>query len=151
MFFLRFHYSGGADQAAVFPMREQSISLVAAFNLNGELLLLKRPQGVHCAGLWSFPGGKLGAGEDAMQAARRELQEETGLSGDNWQLLGKHHFNYPDRRLNFILFSCLSVTFTTLCCADEWRWVAPSDITRYTMPEANAALLPLIFPANGIA
>ena len=34
------------------------------------------------AGAWSIPKGEIGAGEDPLAAARRELAEETGVSVD---------------------------------------------------------------------
>lgn len=34
------------------------------------------------AGAWSIPKGEIGAGEDALAAARRELAEETGVAVD---------------------------------------------------------------------
>jgi ADP-ribose pyrophosphatase YjhB (NUDIX family) len=43
------------------------------------VLLVERAAGVPGGGLWSAPGGHVEAGETAEQAARRELEEETGL------------------------------------------------------------------------
>ncbi|MCA1189212.1 MULTISPECIES: NUDIX hydrolase [unclassified Saccharopolyspora] len=42
-------------------------------------VLLGRRRGAHGAGTWSFPGGKVDAGEAPEHAAARELEEETGL------------------------------------------------------------------------
>lgn len=42
--------------------------------------LVRRKNPPH-AGMWSIPGGKIQWGEPTMQAARRELSEETGLVG----------------------------------------------------------------------
>src|SRR3954467_15427095 len=36
-----------------------------------------------------FPAGKIDAGEDPLVAARRELEEETGYTGDDWQFVTK--------------------------------------------------------------
>ncbi|MCI2419406.1 NUDIX domain-containing protein [Saccharopolyspora sp. K220] len=42
-------------------------------------VLLGRRLGAHGAGEWSFPGGKVDAGESPEHATARELAEETGL------------------------------------------------------------------------
>ncbi len=35
-----------------------------------------------------IPGGMIDEGEDVLKAAQREVREETGYEGDNWQYLG---------------------------------------------------------------
>jgi ADP-ribose pyrophosphatase len=37
--------------------------------------------------LWELPAGKIDKGENALQAAKRELTEETGLSAKKWKKL----------------------------------------------------------------
>jgi 8-oxo-dGTP pyrophosphatase MutT (NUDIX family) len=39
---------------------------------------------------WLLPGGRVEHGEDPLPAARRELEEETGLRADEWTLLGSY-------------------------------------------------------------
>jgi 8-oxo-dGTP pyrophosphatase MutT (NUDIX family) len=38
--------------------------------------------------LWEIPAGAVDLEEDPLQAAKRELSEETGYEGEDWELLG---------------------------------------------------------------
>ena len=49
-------------------------------NREGKYLLTQRCPGKSYAGLWEYSGGSALAGESSLQAAQRELREETGLS-----------------------------------------------------------------------
>ncbi len=42
---------------------------------------------------WEIPEGGCPLGEEPLEAARRELKEETGLTAANWQLLGTAHLS----------------------------------------------------------
>lgn len=55
------------------------IAAVLAVVLRGEEFLLVRRANPPDQGLWGFPGGKIEAGEGLLQAALRELEEETGV------------------------------------------------------------------------
>jgi len=55
-------------------------------------------------GLWEFPGGKIGAGEELEEALARELSEEIGV-----QMLASYHLmslrhEYPDRHVEIDFF-----------------------------------------------
>jgi len=123
---------------------DQVIALVAAFNADKEVLLLKRPDSAYQSGLWSFPGGKVEADEMPLQAAVRELLEETGLQGKQWRHLGKASHAYEDRRLHFLFFVCHCPDITNLACESEPAWVRLEDLRHYPMPEANDKLSPML-------
>jgi 8-oxo-dGTP diphosphatase len=53
----------------------------------GRVLLVRRGAGATRAGRWSVPAGFVDAGEEIRAAARRELQEETGLEADIGEVL----------------------------------------------------------------
>ena len=118
-------------------MKSQSIVLIAPFDEEGNVLLLKRDDDKHCGGLWSFPGGKVETGESSEDAAMRELKEETGLSATGWKQLCQQSFEYPDRLLHFELFSCVCHDLSKLDTESTHVWCTVSDLRTYPMPAAN--------------
>lgn len=59
------------------PITEVAAAVIV--RSDGRFLLTKRPEGKVYAGYWEFPGGKIEAGESALQAITRELHEELGI------------------------------------------------------------------------
>lgn len=70
---------------------------------DGQFLLTSRPHGKVYAGYWEFPGGKLEAGEDVLQALARELLEELGIDLQYGTVWRHEIVDYPHAlvRLNF--------------------------------------------------
>lgn len=115
------------------------IALIALFNEQDELLLIKRPDDAHCGGLWSLPGGKVEDTETPLDAAVRELKEETGITGRMWRHLAKSSHQYPDCQLYFLLFCCRAKDLSALNVKEEYAWVPLDELNSYPMPEANTA------------
>lgn len=66
--------------------------------INNEILLLQLSSEKDQAGKWGLPAGKLEDGESAIQAAKRELYEETGISFDlsHFHSLGAVYIRRPE-------------------------------------------------------
>jgi 8-oxo-dGTP pyrophosphatase MutT (NUDIX family) len=54
--------------------------LAAVIERDGRFLVCQRPLHKRHGGLWEFPGGKRESGENLLETARRELQEELGVN-----------------------------------------------------------------------
>jgi len=68
-------------------VRHAGAVAVAALDDEGHLLLVRQYR--HPVGDWlvEVPAGRLEQGEDELEAARRELEEETGFRARHWSLL----------------------------------------------------------------
>lgn len=61
---------------------------IAALNEKDEMLFVRQFRYPYGEVVLEAPAGKLEKGEDAFEAGKRELKEETGATGENYQFLG---------------------------------------------------------------
>ena len=114
---------------------------------DGRVLLTRRPPGKPMAGLWEFPGGKLGKDETPEGALIRELREELGIDTEE-SCLAPFAFAshaYDTFHLLMPLFVCR--VWEGMPQAREGqalKWVRPSDMAGLSMPPADAPLVALL-------
>ncbi len=117
------------------------VALVVALR-EGRVLVARREAGRHLAGLWEFPGGKVEPGEDPTTAARRELEEETGLVAGELSLLLTSSHDYAERAVRLHVFVATNATGSLRSTgADLVDWVTPQRLRQLEMPAANRAIL----------
>lgn len=109
---------------------------------NGRYLIARRKPGVHLAGYWEFPGGKRESGESLADCLQRELFEELRVRVDlpiPYQIV-RH--DYQDKIVELHFFRCTIEQGepVPLDC-QEIQWVFPEELTQYTFPPADHAII----------
>lgn len=79
------------------PPAELHVAAGVIENEIGQVLIAQRTAGRELAGAWEFPGGKVAAGESALEALRRELAEELGVTVLEAAPLVDYRHAYPQR------------------------------------------------------
>ncbi len=123
------------------------VAACALVDLDGRVLLARRPEGKKMAGLWEFPGGKLNPGETPEVALIRELKEELGIDVAAACLapfaFASHA--YEGFHLLMPLFVCRRWKGTPTGRENQaLAWVRASRLTEYDMPPADKPLIPLL-------
>ncbi len=132
------------------PLGERPLVLVAAVALvdvDGRVLIARRPEGKAMAGLWEFPGGKVDQGETPEQALVRELHEELGIETAASCLapIAFASHGYETFHLLMPLFACRKWSGIPRPREGQaLKWVQPRDLTRYPMPPADLPLVGLL-------
>lgn len=116
---------------------------------DGRILIAQRPEGKARAGQWEFPGGKAEPGEEPAAALAREIREELGAEvevGPRWETLT--HV-YPDLSVTVHFHPCRLKEGSRVTRLEHARleWVAPAELERFELVEADRALLPRIAQA----
>lgn len=69
-------------------VRHPGGAAAVAMDESGRVCLLRQYRHVAGEWLWEIPAGRVGAGENPLETARRELGEEAGLEAARWRPLG---------------------------------------------------------------
>jgi 8-oxo-dGTP diphosphatase len=106
------------------------------------VLLTRRADGQHLAGMWEFPGGKLEDGEPPEAAVVRECREECGIEVEVTGILDVTHHRYPEKEVLLLFYRCelRAGEVQHLQVADH-AWVAPSELDDYPLPPADERIV----------
>ncbi len=120
------------------------VVLAAIVERDGRLLVTRRVEGTHLAGLWEFPGGKCEAGETHEACLARELMEELGVSCDVGEEVFTTEHAYPDRIVRLHFRACTIAGEPRALLGQEIRWVERSALDTLTFPPADEALIGIL-------
>lgn len=126
---------------------ERRLTVVAAviYDDQGKILLTRRPEGTHMAGLWEFPGGKVEEGESCSEALIRELDEELGVSVKVGRPLTFAIHTEPALEILLLFFSAALGTGVPVAReGQDIAWVRPEELPRYPMPPADDEMVSML-------
>ncbi len=127
--------------------RRLLVSAVALVDVDGRILLARRPQGKPLAGLWEFPGGKVRDDETPEAALIRELKEELAIDVAQSCLapLTFASHCYPEFDLLMPLYLCRRWEGTVRAMeGQELAWVRPVRLCDFPMPPADEPLIAML-------
>lgn len=116
------------------------VSACVIVDVDGRVLIARRPEGKAMGGLWEFPGGKVEPGETPEDCLIRELAEELGINVNKSCLapLTFASHSYPDFHLLMPLYVCRRWDGTIRPIEhSELRWVKPAELKSFDMPPAD--------------
>lgn len=128
-----------------FPHRETrkkipffKVACAAILDEKKRILVTKRPETGMLPGFWEFPGGKLEAGESELDACKREILEEIGLSPEGFEHLCKVRHAYTHFRITMAFFVCHTRNAEELRLKTrERKWLPFDELKTLAFPAAN--------------
>ncbi len=92
---------------------------------------------------WEFPGGKVEAGENSAETAKREIREELDASIETDNFLATVEYDYPNFHLTMDVYIChLLNPKLELLEAEAARWIDVSQLDEIAFLPADKLVLP---------
>ncbi len=133
------------DAEPGFPLQEPDDRVDIALAIphrDDRFLVARRASGLHLAGHWEFPGGKVESDELPADAARRELTEETGLVAAELDPLVVVLHDYTEAPLRFHVFVARDPEGeVSMDAGREHAWLSLAELNALPMPPANVQML----------
>jgi len=125
------------------------IVVAAVIEANHRFLVTRRQPGVHLAGLWEFPGGKIDPDEPHADALRRELKEELDVDVAVGEPLYTTVHAYDDRTVELHFYRCALKGEPRPLMGQEMRWVPRDELGQLGFPPADTELIEMLTKSVG--
>lgn len=120
------------------------VVVAAVIERAGTFLVTRRQAGVHLAGMWEFPGGKIDPDESHPVALEREIREELDAAIEVGEVVHGTTYAYSDRTVELYFYRCALLGDPRPLLGQEMRWVARADLASLPFPPADAELIDLL-------
>ena len=131
-------------------MTTRTLHVVAAvIERDGCFLVTRRQAGVHLAGLWEFPGGKVAPGESHEDALRREMLEELDTDVAVRSVVTTAAHAYDDRHVTLHFYQCELRGTPHPLLGQQMRWVPRAELRTLGFPPADEELIALLTEVDG--
>ena len=118
--------------------------VAAVIEHDGRFLLTRRQDGVHLAGHWEFPGGKVGAGESHADALRRELVEELDADVAVQEMVLETTHAYPERTVTLFFYRCDLLGLPKPMLGQQMEWIPRGELSSLLFPAADNELIRML-------
>jgi mutator protein MutT len=114
-----------------------TVVVAAVIEHEGRFLVTRRQAGVHLAGMWEFPGGKIDPDESHADALRRELREELDADVHVGDLVLATTHAYPEKTVTLYFYRCTLRGSPRPLLGQEMRWAAREEMKSLGFPAAD--------------
>lgn len=121
-----------------------TVVVAAVIEDRGQFLITRRQAGVHLAGMWEFPGGKIDPAETHDDALRREIREELGTDAAVGELVLSTTHAYPEKIVSLFFYRCTLTGTPRPLLGQEMRWVTHEEMGSLGFPAADAELIRIL-------
>jgi ADP-ribose pyrophosphatase len=138
-------------------VRHAGSAVMMAVDTKGRILLVRQYRLPAAGYLWELPAGRLDPGEKPLQAAKRELVEETGYKARTWAKLASFFVSpgYVQERMTIFLATDLTAGQATPMEDEriETRWFTAREveqmIAKRKIEDAKTMIGFLLWQRNG--
>lgn len=97
------NYEG--KRATYEKIKRKDTAVVIAVTIDKKIIVIEQEQPGHTAPYMSCVSGRLDPGENPLEAAQRELLEETGHQSDDWELFNAGHVS---TKIDWVIYTFIA-------------------------------------------